>query len=88
MNWQLSQDEIKYFYNTCFYRIENVLINTFNQSNKDCFIKKLKYNRKVLRSKEFKKWYSKFTGNMHFIYRFSYKLGCYLPIVLLRRLKK
>ena len=86
--WNLQKNQMEYFINSCFYRIENVLTNTFKSENKMSLIKKLSYNRKVIKSEEFQKWYADFTGHLHFVYKFSYSTGCYVPIIILGKIKK
>lgn len=84
--WDLQNNQIEYFINSCFYRMENVLFNTFRKENKISIAKKLKYNREVLKSEEFQKWYSDFTGHLNFFYKLSYKLKTYLPVLILNSL--
>lgn len=71
--WNCSEEQIKKYYNACFYEYEVVLRNTFSEKN--VLNKKNKYriNNSILRSNEFKKTFSKINCFIHPLYRFAYK---------------
>lgn len=85
VNWNLSVENRRFFDNSCFYRMENVLRNIFKKSNKDSFFKKLHLVHKVLKSSDFNFWYNKFTDQQNVVYNICYKYGIYIPILIMEK---
>ena len=80
----LPQKEMNSFYNSCFFRMENVLRNTL-KSNFN-ILKKIKLNNKIIKEKNFRYFLGKFNGNMNRLYKRCYKKGIYLPIYILEKI--
>ena len=53
VKWNLSEEHLQMFFNSCYYRMENVLFNTFRKENKVSVKKKIEYNSSVLKTSEF-----------------------------------
>lgn len=86
--WNVDKQQKIKFDNYVYYSYESVLFNTFSKRNKDRFLKKLKYNRSILKSDDFKHALNKFNGHLNFIYRLAYAVNSYLPIYLLDKFAK
>lgn len=85
--WNLSEEQIQLFYNGCYFRIENVLFNTFRKENPLSKKEKMEYNNKVIKSDEFQYWYKKNTNRINPFVKFSYMIkNCY-PIYFLMKIK-
>lgn len=54
VKWKLSEEQLKKLYNAEFYKYELVLRNTMKKENKSGFVKKLKYNKFVMKTDEFR----------------------------------
>ncbi len=85
-SFNLSNDELNLFNNSCFYRMENVLTNTF-KSDKS-ILKKILINHKIINCENFKYWFSKYSNKMNVIYRFFLKMGIYFPIYILQKISE
>lgn len=85
--WDFSEKQIKSFYNGCYYRMENVLFNTFRKENSRSNKEKIKYNSKVIKSDEFQYWVKRNTNRINPVFKFSYKIKSYYPIYLLKKIK-
>lgn len=81
--WSLSGVQISKMYSSFFFRLENVLRNTFNKKNKESFRKKLKYNNEILNSNDFQESMKKMDAFIHPLYRFAYKKRKYLLVMCL-----
>lgn len=80
----LSSREIDAFYDSCFFRYENVLRN--NMRSQLSLHKRLKINRSVLGSKEFKYYLNRVSDKLNIIYRVFYGAKMYLPIYIFERI--
>ncbi len=85
--WSPEEAAMTSFRNDAFIRLENVLFNTFNKSNKDSLFKKLKYNRKIMKSRDFNELYKSYTGRHNIVFRLSYAVKSFLPIYLICKIK-
>ncbi len=86
-SWDIDNETRVYLRSSFYYRMENVLFNTFNAENSQSLAQKLKYNRSVIKSNEFKKYLSSFTGNLNLLFKLSYKLNTFFFIWLVRQLR-
>lgn len=80
--WSLSGVQISKMYSSFFFRLENVLRNTFNKKNKESFRKKLKYNNEILNSNDFQESMKKMEASIHPMYRFAYNSKKYIFVKL------
>lgn len=78
----------KAVYTFCFYKLENVLLNTFKKENNMTFFEKIKYSNKILKSEDFKLYYKLSQVNPHPIFKFSYKHSNYIPAYILNKLTR
>ena len=85
--WDVSDEQLRMFHNACYYRMENVLFNTFRKENKQSDKEKLRYNNTVMKSKSFRYWLKKFSGKLNPIFRLGYSLKKFYPIYLLTKKK-
>lgn len=85
--WQLDDKSIAIYNAHVFWSYDVVMNNTFSPFNKEPFFKKLKYNRGILKSKEFKSAYSNFLGKVGLVQRVSYKIHSYLFIYLYGKIR-
>lgn len=81
--WSLSDAQISKMYSSFFFRLENVLRNTFNKKNKESFRQKLKYNNEILNSNDFQESMKKMDAFIHPLYSFAYKKRKYLLVMCL-----
>lgn len=81
-SWNLDESQMQIFNNAKYYGYANVLFNTFEKSNSDGFYAKLKYNKQIIKSDEFKSILSNFDGKLNFGEKIGYKINSYLPIFL------
>lgn len=81
--WELSEEQLSKMYNSFFFRLENVLRNTFNKKNKESFRQKLKYNNEILNSNDFQESMKKMDAFIHPLYSFAYKKRKYLLVMCL-----
>ncbi len=86
-NWNLNNVSETSFKDDAFIRLENVLFNTFNKNNKDSFMRKLSYNRRVIKSNNFKSLYKAYTGKRNIVFKFSYMVKSFLPVYLMCKFK-
>lgn len=75
--WNLDEDKLKMFYNSVYWGFDNVLVNTFSKNNTDSFKDKIKCNRKILKSREFKMSVKAYSGHINFVNKLVYSLHCY-----------
>ena len=69
--WDCDNEQLRFYYNSCFYCYEKVLRNTFlGRMN---VFRKLKYNRSVLKSEEFRSVFSKCDCYINPIYKICYR---------------
>lgn len=85
--WHLDENSIAIYHNHVFWSYDIVLNNTFSEENKESFFKKLKFNRDILKSKEFKSAYSNYSGQVGFIQRVSYKIHSYFLVYLYGKIR-
>lgn len=86
--WNLSEEQRSKMYNSFFYRLEAVLRNTFNKKNQSSLRKKLKYNKTILKSVDFRDSMDKMSANIHPVYRFAYKIHNYSLVLCFRQIEK
>lgn len=85
--WNLSEKHLQLFYNGCYFRMENVLFNTFRKENPLSNKERIEYNSKVIKTTEFQYWYKKNTNRINPFVKFSYLIkNCY-PIYFLMKMK-
>lgn len=77
ITWDLSERNLQMFYDSVYWGLDDVLVNTFSKNNKDNFFSKLKYNRSLLKSKEFKSAVKAYSGKVKLVNRIVYTLHCY-----------
>ena len=53
VKWNCSEEQVKKYFNACFYKYEVVLKNTFSEKNKATKKDKIRYNNSIMKSKEF-----------------------------------
>lgn len=71
--WNCDEEQIKKYYNACFYKYEVVLKNTFSEYNTQNKKSKYKLNNSILKSDEFKKAFNNSNCFIHPLYRVAYK---------------
>ena len=84
--WDCDKTQIIMYYNSCFYSYEKTLRNTFR--SKSDIKKKYKYNKQIMKSKEFKTALKNCNCYIHPLYRFGYQIASYRLIRLLDKLIK
>ena len=85
--WKLPDEQLRMFYNSCYYRMENVLFNTFREENKASRKEKLRRNSITIKSADFQNWYKLFNGHLNPVYKFAFQIKKYYPIYWLIILK-
>lgn len=81
--WECDYEQIKKYYNACFFKYEVILKNMFS-SQKDISKKeKYKINSSIMKSKDFKESLSKMSYKPNVLYLYAYKSGKYLLVRIL-----
>ncbi len=86
--WNLSDYNNQLFFNSCYYRMENVLFNTFRKENNLSNKERINYNSEVIKSYEFQYWVKKSSININPIFKIAYRIKSFYPIYLLQKLKR
>ncbi len=86
--WDLDRDILQSFYNSVYWGFDNVLVNTFSKNNTDSFKNKIKFNREILKSIEFKKAVKAYSGHIGFVNKLVYVTHCYLLRLVYERIIK
>lgn len=81
IKWECDETEVIKYHNTCFYKFEVVLRNTF--STQSTIKRKNKYNKKIMKSQDFKTALNNSDCFIHPLYRFAYKLCSYKLVRIL-----
>lgn len=81
-NWQIDNNQIKKLNNYIYFCYEKILFNTFSKKNNWSLTTKLKYNKRIIKSKDFKDALKNFSGKINPILNISYKINSFLPVVL------
>lgn len=82
--WNCNKRQVTLYYNSCFYSYEKVLRNTFHPQS--IINNKYKYNRLIMKSKEFKEVLEKSDCYINTYYRFAYEHSSYVLVRVLERL--
>ncbi|MEE1220147.1 MAG: glycosyltransferase family 2 protein [Ruminococcus sp.] len=86
--WKLDHTQMQIFINSVFWSYENVLLNTFSVKNKAFYFDKLRYNRQILKSEDFKKALKNYSGNINAVVKLGYKLHSYSLILFYNKLRR
>ncbi len=84
--WNLPEEQMNYFYNKVYFDYENSMLNIISKSNDCSFFYKLKMNREIIKSKEFKMILNRVTIKLHPLYRMSYKIHGYFMIFIFNKI--
>lgn len=71
--WNCDEIQFGKYYSACFYKYEVVMKNTFHKNSKLSKKEQYKYNRKILKSDEFKQSLNLSTCFIHPLYKLAYK---------------
>ena len=85
--WAVPEEQVQKFYNSRFYTYEKVLYNTFrspNRANRE----KYRWNRRLMKSEEFRKALAERDCWIHPLYLLAYRLASYRLIAALNLLQK
>ena len=85
--WAVSAEQIQKFYNSRFYTYEKVLSNTFRNPN-GTKKEKYRWNRRLMRSEEFRSVLLTRDCWVHPLYMLAYRLGSYRLIAAFNTLRK
>lgn len=88
VKWNCSEEQVKKYFNACFYKYEVVLKNTFSEKNKVTKKEKIRYNNSIMRSKEFVQSLNNSDCYINPAYKFAYKSGKYKLVMLVDNLVK
>lgn len=80
--WQCDSGQMAKLYNSCFFKYEDVLRNTFSSENKSIKKEKIKYNNNLLKSPEFTTALSKCDYKPNILFRVAYKSKKYRLVAL------
>lgn len=76
--WNCDSEQISKLYNSCFFKYEVVLKNTFSCENKLSYCKKVAYNSNILKSKEFAESFSEMSYKPNVLYKMAYRSKKYI----------
>lgn len=88
VKWNCSEEQVKKYFNACFYKYEVVLKNTFSEKNKAAKKDKIRYNNSIMKSKEFVQSLNNLDCYINPAYKFAYKSGKYRLVMLVDNLVK
>ena len=83
--WKVGESVIDQIKIDCYYRYENVLYSTFSEENNDSFVKKIKFNNKVIRSSGFQTVYA--GTPVKKTHKAAYSIKNYLPVYFYLKLR-
>ena len=86
--WEVDENSMAMFLDSCYYHYENILYSTFSPDNPDSFREKIRFNNSVIRSREFREVCFSFSGKLKIFHRLAYRIGNYFPIYLYTSLRK
>ena len=81
--WNCSEEQVKKYFNACFYKYEVVLRNTFNKENKVTKKEKVRYNNSVMKSAEFVQSLKNSDCYINPAFKIAYKTKDYRIVLLL-----
>lgn len=81
--WNVSDEQIRKYYNNIFYMQEKIMKNTFRKECKMSLISKIKYNNIILKSNKFLTAINNSDCFIHPAYRIAYNHGNYVLVRLL-----
>lgn len=84
--WNCDEIQFDKYYSACFYKYEVVMKNTFHTDSKLSKKEKYKYNRKILKSDEFKQSLNLSTCFIHPLYKLAYKSKNYKFVQLVDKI--
>lgn len=70
--WHCDNNQMKKYYNACFFKYEVVLKNTFSNQNNVSNKEKIKINNKILKSKEFTMAINNMSYKPNILYKLAY----------------
>ena len=88
VKWNCSEEQVKKYFNACFYKYEVVLKNTFSEKNKAAKKDKIRYNNSIMKSKEFVQSLNNLDRYINPAYKIAYKSGKYRLVMLVDNLVK
>lgn len=89
VKWNCSEEQVKKYFNACFYKYEVVLKNTFSEKNKATKKDKIRYNNSIMKSKEFVQSLNNSDCYINLAYKFAYRTkNCKLVLLLDKMLNK
>lgn len=89
VKWNCSEEQVKKYFNACFYKYEVVLKNTFSEKNKATKKDKIRYNNSIMKSKEFVQSLNNLDCYINPAYKFAYRTkNCKLVLLLDKMLNK
>ena len=81
-------EDLDTFVNSCYFHYENILKNTFHRDNKESFIKKIKFNNKILKSDKYRAINKSRTCSINKLYDRAYQSENYFWVLCLDMLIK
>ncbi len=83
--WNVSGEQMKLYYDSCFYTYEKVMRNDMCAPDKS-FFRRVRGNSRLIKSREFKEIYSKRTCFIHPLYKIAYSLNSYLLVHIINKI--
>lgn len=84
--WNCDKSQFGKYYNSCFFKYEVVLKNTFSNQNNVSDKEKIKINNKILKSKEFTTAFHNMSYRPNILYKIAYLCENYRIVRLLDKL--
>ena len=84
--WNCDEEQIRKYYNACFFKYEVILKNTFHKDNKLSRKEKIKYNNKILKSQDFLETLKKMDYKPNLLYRIAYSTKSYRIVLLVEKI--
>ena len=89
VKWNCSEEQVKKYFNACFYKYDVVLKNTFSEKNKASKNDKIRYNNSIMKSKEFVQSLNNLDCYINPAYKIAYRTkNCKLVLLLDKMLNK
>lgn len=84
--WNCGDEQLKKYYNSCFFKYEVIFKNTFHKENHLCTKQRIQYNNKIIKTKAFFEVYKKMAYKPNILYKFAYFTKNYRMVMLVDKL--
>ena len=84
--WNLSSEQFAKYYSMRYYMLVNEMLNTYHPEDNKSFSQKIRYNNRILKSRDFKEATKLCSCSIHPLYRVAFFIGDYRFVYALDKL--